>query len=116
MKAGREKHLYIIPLRGTNNPNGKKMLYRFYIGSNNATGELETVKAIKLISKYFQGFTAYNALGYWEGKPENSLIVEVADKEERREMMQLLAKKLCQELQQQAVGLAEVGNMEFISL
>ena len=100
---------------GNNNHRAtSKMLYRYYIGSNNQTGELEARRAIKIVSQSFQGFTAYNAMGYWNGKSENSLILEIETTE--LEKLKAIAKQLCQELKQEAVGLAEVGKMDFISL
>lgn len=90
------------------------MLYRYYIGSNNQTKKLESKKAIGIISKVFQGFTAFTGTGYWQGEQEKTLIVEI----ETAELEKLLstARELCKQLNQQAVAIAEVGKMEFISL
>ena len=89
------------------------MLFRLYIGSNNTTKRLESAKAIGLISKLFKGFTAMQGIGYWEGKPEKSLIVEIETDEPNA--VKLLAQGLCKELNQQAVAVAEIGKMSFIS-
>ena len=48
------------------------MFYRLYTEDKNRD------KLIGLISESFQGFTIIEALGYWEGKPEKSLIIEIA--------------------------------------
>ena len=30
-----------------------------------------------IVSRYFEGFTMYNARGFWKGKPESSMIIEI---------------------------------------
>ena len=88
------------------------MLFRLYIGSNNETKKLEDKKAIDIIAKRFQGFTVSRGIGYWEGAEENNLIVDI---EGDRKQVEDTAKVLKIELVQQAIGLAEVGKMRFIS-
>lgn len=90
------------------------MLYRLYIGSNNNTKELETNRIVGLVSNKFEGFTAYEALGYWQGNAERSLIVEIETLKSK--LVVELARILCRELQQQAVGLARIGKLQFIGL
>jgi len=34
-----------------------------------------------MISEYFSGFTVYKTLGYWRGKPERSVMVEIITSE-----------------------------------
>lgn len=34
-------------------------------------------RVIKLVQKFFSGFTLIEATGYWQGKPEKALIIEV---------------------------------------
>jgi hypothetical protein len=89
------------------------MTYRYYIGSNNRTGRLEEKRALSLITKQFEGFTAYKGLGYWQGKPENTLIIEIETDDKNKVLT--LAKTLKNELEQQAIGLLKVGKMSFIS-
>lgn len=89
------------------------MLYRLYIGSNNTTHKLETAKATGEVAKMFEGFTISLAKGFWQGKPEKSLIIEIETTETNK--VQELAKTLCKVLDQQAVGVANVGTMQFIS-
>lgn len=90
------------------------MLYRLYIGSNNKTKRLEELKAVKIVSQQFQGFTAYKGLGYWQGKKEKCLILEIESRS-RKDIIGL-AKKLAKGLQQEAVGLSMVGKMSFIAV
>jgi len=89
------------------------MTYRYYIGSNNKTGRLEDKKAIKAISDQFEGFTAFKGLGYWQGKSEKTLIVEIET--ENKNKVLLLAKRLAKTLNQQAIGVLQVGRMSFVS-
>ena len=90
------------------------MLFRLYIGSNNTTGKLETKRAIGIVSRSFDGFTVSSGSGYWQGKAEKSLIVEIET--DKAELLNDTARNLCRELQQQAVGVAKIGRMEFIGL
>lgn len=89
------------------------MLYNLYIGANNETGIVEKDKAISIISKSFEGLTVTSSQGYWQGKPENSIVVSIET--EDSESVLSVAKQLTIELQQQAVGVAKIGKMEFIS-
>ena len=90
------------------------MLYKLYIGSNNKTKKLEMAKAVKVASGQFEGFTAYKGLGYWQGKKEKCLILEIESKSKKQVIS--LAKELSKKLKQEAVGLAVIGKMSFISL
>jgi hypothetical protein len=89
------------------------MLFRLYIGSNNTTKKLESQKAVRLISKTFQGFTISKGSGYWQGKLEKNLIVEIETQKEKE--VKKLGRLLCIKLKQQAVGVAKIGKMSFIS-
>jgi hypothetical protein len=33
---------------------------------------------IRIVKEYFSGFTLLHALGYWQGKPEQSAVFEIA--------------------------------------
>jgi len=47
------------------------MLYRIFT-------ERKNVKFItQLISEHYQGFTIFNTIGYWQGKHEKSLCIEI---------------------------------------
>ena len=90
------------------------MLYRIYIGANNKTGKVETKKIVKLTSESFEGFTLYEGVkGYWKGKAENSVILEIETRKKMR--LKAMVGVLVKELKQEAVGLAEVGKMRFIN-
>lgn len=89
------------------------MLFKLYIGSSNETGELEKDKAIKIASSVFDGFTASDADGYWKGKQERSMILEIETKD--RPKILGLIKKLTEGLNQEAIGLVQAGAMEFVS-
>jgi len=91
----------------------KNMLYNLYIGANNTTGKVEKEKAIKLISKTFEGLTLTNASGYWQGKPEKSIVISIET--EKKELVLKVAKELTIELKQDAVGVAKIGKMDFIA-
>lgn len=90
------------------------MLYRIYIGSNNVSHILEVEKAVQVISQMFEGFTIMQGQGYWKGKSEDSLIAEIEEQQESKVVD--LCKKLAGVLRQEAVGLAKIGEMQFISI
>jgi D-alanine-D-alanine ligase-like ATP-grasp enzyme len=90
------------------------MIYKLYVGSNNKTKKLESTKAINITSKRFQGFTTYQAKGYWQGKAEKTLIIEIESKQKKEVLA--LAKELTKKLKQDAVGITATGKMQFISL
>lgn len=88
------------------------MLYRFYIGSNNKTKQLEKQKIETIVSAYFDGFTAYQGTGFWQGTREKSYIIEI--EANKPKVIRELAEKLKIKLKQQAIGLAKVGKLQFI--
>jgi hypothetical protein len=67
----------------------EKMLYRIL------TENVNYEQTIDLISARFYGFTVLTGMGYWQGKPEHSLIVEIVpphgmgDGDARREIEKL---------------------------
>jgi len=90
------------------------MLYELSIGHNNETKKLESAKAIAIIAQQFEGFSALKGLGYWQGQPEKTLFIKIET--ENKAGIVELAKELCRQLQQQAVAVASIGSMEFISV
>ena len=88
--------------------------YYIYIGSNNETHQLEKEKAEQVISKYFEGFTAYEVIGYWRGAQERTLKVEIASEEASVKVIRL-CKELKAALNQEAIMLEQVhSNVAFI--
>ena len=53
----------------------KKVYY--YIGSNNETHKLEKTKIEQTLATHFEGFTAFEVIGYWKGLKEKTLKIEV---------------------------------------
>ena len=49
----------------------KMALYRII------TENINQPDIIKLVAEYTSGFTLIETQGYWQGKPENSLIIEI---------------------------------------
>jgi len=89
------------------------MIFRLYVGSNNQTKKLEKSKAIKTTGMYFEGFSAYEIIGYWRGQAEKTLLIEIETMEKAKVFD--LSKKLARELQQQAIGLVQTEEqMRFI--
>ena len=89
------------------------MLFRLYIGSNNETHKLETSKAKGVINRFFEGYTIAKTDGIWKGTIEKSMTVDIETGSP--ELITTAVKELCKELQQQAIGVAKIGQMDFIS-
>lgn len=51
------------------------MLYRLFTKRKNVKNLLQ------LVSEHFGGFTVFETLGYWQGKKEKSLCVEIVSNE-----------------------------------
>lgn len=83
-----------------------------YIGSNNTSHELELEKAQAIISEYFEGFTAYEVVGYWKGSKEKTLKVEVMLADGDAVKATRLCKDLAKQLSQEAI-LLEIINSNF---
>lgn len=90
--------------------------YYIYIGSNNETHKLESAEAIETISKYFDGFTAYEVIGYWKGSQEKTLKIEiVSDAGSDDTRIIRMIKELKTQLKQDAIMLEKINsNTAFI--
>ena len=82
-----------------------------YIGQNNDTKKLESDKIEKIVSSYFDGFTAIEVIGFWRGKKELSLKIEIVTDEENAKLVRL-CKELKKELKQESIGL-EITKSNF---
>ncbi|MFA5696327.1 MAG: hypothetical protein WC917_02625 [Bacilli bacterium] len=90
------------------------MIYKLYIGSNNQTKKLEKKRAVDITSSYFEGFSVSQILGYWKGKAEKTLLIEIETIEKNKVLQ--LSKTLAQQLQQQAIGVIETSEkMQFLN-
>jgi hypothetical protein len=90
------------------------MIFKLYIGSNNETKKLEKKRAVELASTYFDGFGVSQILGFWKGKAEKTLLIEIETIEKSKVLA--LAKTLARELQQQAIGVVETPEkMQFLN-
>ena len=91
------------------------MLYTLYIGANNETKEVEIDKAIDIIGNEFDGFTFWNANGFWKGSQEKTLIVQIeTDETDETGTLIALIKNLKEELNQDCIGLTKGNKMDFV--
>lgn len=89
-------------------------MLRLFIGANNETGEVEVDKLVKLLDDTFSGYTVYETVGRWEGKNENSVIVEIEDERtEYDSMVEHMIGRLKLELNQQAIGYQRLPSIKF---
>lgn len=66
------------------------MVYRLYTEN---TGRKEIAE---LVSKYFVGFTMLDATGYYKGKAEKSIVVELMASDRQSHVVRFLAKVIAQ--------------------
>ena len=78
-----------------------KKIY-MYIGSNNTTHILEKEKAEAIVGKYFDGFTAFEVVGYWRGNKEKTLKIEIVAEVDSAVIVRV-AKELKKELEQDSI-------------
>lgn len=85
--------------------------YYIYIGSNNETHKLESTEAIKIISSHFDGFTAYEVIGYWKGSQEKTLKVEIVSEIEAGDVAIIkMIKELKAQLKQDMIMLEKINS------
>jgi hypothetical protein len=87
-------------------------MFKLYIGSNNETNELEIQKIKGITGAVFEGFTFYEAVGYWKGLEEKTAIIEIETEEEDK--IQNLIETLKKELKQEAVAVEVLPSLKFI--
>jgi len=86
----------------------------YYIGSNNKTHKLEEKKILGIVGKYFEGFTAFEVVGYWRGSQEKTLKVEIITDESHAKLVRV-GRELKDQLEQESVLLEIVEtNAAFI--
>ncbi len=63
------------------------VVYRIYTEDSNFRPEI-----VKLISDEFDGFTLLSGVGYWRGRPEQSLVIEIiAEYSDKSKVLRLAA-------------------------
>ena len=55
-------------------------LTKIYVGSNNTTGELELDKIYSVLDRWQDSYTIILAKGSWQGKHEDTAIIEIYGK------------------------------------
>ena len=89
------------------------MVYRIYTENKNKA------EVAEIVSRYFEGFTMYEGEGYWEGKPEPALIIEVLSDNEatsfiNKSRINAIAKRVKLLNDQQAVLCQEIANNNWL--
>lgn len=85
--------------------------YQIYIGSNNATKELELDKIEDICSEHHEGFTIQPATGYWMGQREHTAVVTITDNQSK---IDATIQELKNKLHQEAIAFQKVPMMHFI--
>ena len=87
--------------------------YNLFVGSNNQTKELESEKIIKIVAEYYKGFSCYEITGYWEGKAEKALKIEIAveDTDINKLAITALTNELKMELEQDSIMVEKVNSV-----
>jgi hypothetical protein len=86
------------------------MTYQLFIGSNNATGQLELDKLEQILSSNHSGFTIVPATGYWQGAKEDSVAVIISDTARK---VHATIRQLKAVLQQDAIAWQRVAELQF---
>ncbi len=63
------------------------MIYRIY------TEDLKRQEVLAIITKYYQGFTIFEATGFWKLKEEKTIVIEIISKDSA-----INIKQICEEL------------------
>ena len=87
-----------------------------HVGANNLTGRIDRRRIEGLVAQYFDGFTLSTQTGYWRGRKERSLRIDVLGGGPRTlELAEVLAGALSQEavlVERVAVSVDLVGWQE----
>lgn len=86
---------------------------KFYIGADNVTGKVALVDIVQEMNKHFEGYTIFETRGMWQGKGENSVVIEVITED----IQQVFAIRdiLKERLEQQSILLTidRIGQVSF---
>lgn len=74
------------------------------------TEDTGDTRADLIVAKYFQGFTRYNATGYWRGVFENSTVYEIDAEPALRAWVEDAAREIKAALEQEAVLVVEIES------
>jgi len=78
-------------------------VYRIY------TENVNREDIIRIVGEHFEGFTLLNGVGYWQGTPEQSLVIEIIGTEKDSANVELVAYKIKKNNHQQAVLVQETN-------
>jgi len=91
------------------------MVYRIYTENKNKE------EVAKIVSFFFEGFTMYEGVGYWKGKEEPSLIIEILVEADSNTNVYVakahvneVARAIKQRNNQQAVLCQEIANTNWL--
>ena len=63
---------------------------------------------LKMVDRYFDGFTVYNATGYWKGTPETSCVIETIT--DKTDLFYKLANDIKKHNEQESVLVEIINN------
>jgi len=78
-------------------------LYRIFTEHKN------TEHITKIVGRYFKGFTLLNGVGFWQGVPERSLVIEIIGTEADASKVELVAYQIKKANTQEAVLIQETN-------
>lgn len=84
--------------------------YRLY------TENTDRQAIVARIARYFHGFTITDTIGYYKGRAERSLVIEILADSNYAHIVRFIAKVVCQEQHQECVLVAsETTEGKFVS-
>lgn len=86
-------------------------IFRVYIGSSNQTATISDrnkEQVIKHFSSYFDSLTIESAIGFFKGKQEETMIINIAT--EDRDRILKVVSELRENLEQEGIGIEENGQ------
>jgi len=78
------------------------------------TEDINRDKIQKLLSKYFKGFTLFEAQGFWRLQKENSLVIEILGETDILERVNQVAKEIKETNNQEAVLVQKLKNNHWL--
>lgn len=86
--------------------------FTLYVGADNSTGQVDHDTLRAVLDERHKGYTIVPALGRWEGKDEQSVLVIIGTDDELA--VNRTVTDLKDRLRQQAIGIQKSAQIDFV--